>query len=209
MKRSSRRLVFCSACMVAAVAGSALWLVLSPSNGAAEPVHPEPDYALAAVEGPSSAVDTVAGHAGITAQAPASQLPEGLELWVAAAEYGPQGKSSNSTLNTVVLDYYQGPGPKDVSSLLAYRGLRLQLVFHATPGLQPPDSSPVTDAEGGSTAVFLTTSDIPGNATDSYLVNGPNSSVEVRIWNTATGEIPPRSEFQPLLEALGTWLAKQ
>lgn len=209
MKRNPRRLVFFSVCALSAMAGSALWLAVSPSDGAADPVRPSPDYALAAVEGSDAAVGIVAGHAGISATAPVSQLPAGLELWVAAAEYGPEGRGSSPLMNTVVLDYYEGSGPKDLSSLLAYRGLRLQLVFHATPGRQPPDSSVITQDEGGSTNVYLTTSGIPGNATDSYLVNGPKSSVEVRIWNTATGRIPPSSELRPLLLAVGGWLAQQ
>jgi len=209
MKSKTHAWVLVAGLSLAGLAGSASWLAFGARNTSAQPQDVAPDYALAANVGSAAAVEKVSGHAEVPAFAPVAELPGGLELWVAAVEYGPQGKASDRMLNTVVLDYYQGAGPHDISSLLSYRGLRLQLVFHSSPGFQPPASAVILAETDNASAIFYTHAEVAGMATDSYLVNGPRNGVEVRIWNTATGQIPATREMEPLLSSLSEWLGSR
>lgn len=109
----NRRLVVAAVVMVAAALVATAWLLVT-HEGSATPVQRAADYELTSAVAPDIAVRNAAERAGVAVAVPSATLPGGLSLWVAAAEYGPEGVGWN--LNTVVLDYYVGPAPEKVNN---------------------------------------------------------------------------------------------
>ncbi len=195
----NRRLVITAALIVAAALAAATWLLVT-HEGAATPVQRATDYELTSAVAPDIAVRNAAERAGIEVAAPDATLPGGLNLWVAAAEYGPEGVGWN--LNTVVLDYYVGSAPNKVNELLNYRGPRVQIVYRGVPGTPPLDYEAVPELSNPNASVFVSRSAVPGSATDLYMVQGVSQSAEVRVWNPEAGPIPTSAELSPLLRGI-------
>lgn len=163
---------------------------------------PNSAISLVAAGGEAVAVEQASGAAGVPAFDAAKALPAGLALWVAAAEFGPEGPGQPSVANRVVLDYYDGNVPRTPQEVVEYRGLRVQVVFY---GVQvTPDSSfqEVAPAPAGGATVLRKQSELPGTATDVYFVQRAGASVEVRVWDTAGKAIPGFAEMAASLGAL-------
>jgi hypothetical protein len=199
MKRIISRLLVSAAFLATAVLGGSAWLLVT-HEGAATPVQRATDYELTSAVAPDVAVKNAAKRAGFEVAAPDATFPGGLNLWVAAAEYGPEGAGWN--LNTVVLDYYVGSPPGRVNELLNYRGPRVQIVYRAVPGTPPHDYEAVPEFWNDRASVFVSRSAVPGYATDVYMVQGVSQSAEVRVWNPEAGPIPTSAELSPLLRGI-------
>lgn len=194
----NRRLVITAGPTVAAVLAAAAWLLVT-HEGAATTVQRATDYELTSAVATDVAVKNAAKRAGFEVAAPNATLPGGLNLWVAAAEYGPEGAGWN--LNSVVLDYYVGSTPTRVNDLLNYRGPRVQIVYRAVPGTPPHDYEAVPEFSDDRASVFVSRSAVPGYATDVYMVQGVSQSAEVRVWNPEAGPIPPPPSCHRSFEA--------
>jgi hypothetical protein len=194
-----RGLVITMAVAVSAVLAVATWLLIA-HEGSATPVQRPTDYELTSAVAPDIAVSHAAERAGFEVAVPITTLPGGLNLWVAAAEYGPEGVGRN--LNTVVLDYYVGPAPEKVNELLNYRGPRVQIVYRGVPGAPTADYVDVPGVSNSNAKVFVTRSAVPGVSTDAYMVQGASQSAEVRVWNPAQGPIPTTAELSLLLRGI-------
>lgn len=184
-----------------AVAGFALF----GSEGMAQPQREPADFSLTSDTSPSDAVRKASADSGVNALLPRSELPAGLNLWIAAAEYGPEGKRSSYGLNSVVLDYYQGRAPEKGADLIVYRGLRLQIVFRQADASAPPNSKQLSGF-AGSAQLFKYDPQAADDETQAYLLSGDGRSIEVRLWSTADGRLPDADELTALLKELAGWL---
>ncbi len=199
MKRIMRRLVVSASFLMVTVLGGAAWLLIA-HDSSATPVQRATDYELTSAVAPEVAVRHAAERAGIDVAVPMTTLPGGLNLWVAAAEYGPEGVGWN--LNTVVLDYYVGSAPEKVNELLNYRGPRVQIVYRGVPGTPAGDYVAVSGLSNANANVLVNRSAVSGHATDVYMVQGASQSAEVRVWNPTQGPIPSTDELSPLLRGI-------
>lgn len=163
---------------------------------ATSPVNPEAVLVLDR-DGLDDAIDDVSGRVGFTFEVPAAEAL-GLEPLIVASR-GPAGAANR---RQAVVDYFErGHDPRAG----AYRGLRLQVVYHARPlvtGEQQGATNTTLDA--GVPGFTLVRTTRAGGSDAIYTLSSGDHAFEVFVFSEPSGAaaIPGDAELLPFLQAL-------